>query len=59
LISNTARNYDLLIIEGAGSPVEPNLAHYDLVNMRVASMADAPVLLIGDIDRGGASPISE
>jgi len=45
--------YDIVVIEGAGSPAEINLAQYDLVNMRIARYANAPVLLVGDIDRGG------
>ena len=48
-----ARQADVIVIEGAGSPAEPNLMRRDLANMRVARMARAPVLLVGDIDRGG------
>jgi adenosylcobyric acid synthase len=46
--------YDLVLLEGAGSPAEINLRSTDLANMRTAEAADAPVVLVADIDRGGA-----
>lgn len=48
-----ASQYDVIVLEGAGSPAEINLKQHDIANMRMAEMADAHCLLVGDIDRGG------
>lgn len=48
-----SKSYERIVIEGAGSPAEINLNDRELVNMRVARIANAPVILVGDIDKGG------
>jgi len=52
-LDNLRSMYEIVVIEGAGSPAEINLADDEIVNMRVARYCRAPVLLVGDIDRGG------
>ncbi len=52
-LAKLRKQYDVVIIEGAGSPAEVNLMDREIVNMRIAALAKAPVILVGDIDRGG------
>lgn len=52
-LNRLREKYDIVLMEGAGSPAEINLKHRDIVNMNLAGWADAPVILVADIDRGG------
>jgi len=53
-LSKLKKNYDLVILEGAGSPAEINLQKFDIANMSIAQKANATVLLVSDIDKGGS-----
>lgn len=53
-LKKLSETYETVIIEGAGSPAEVNLNDREIVNMRVAEIADVPAVLVADIDRGGA-----
>jgi len=48
-----AKSHDLIVLEGTGNPAEINMRENDITNMSMAEMANAPVVLVGDIDRGG------
>ncbi len=52
--SALSEQYDIIVIEGAGSPAEINIKDNDIVNMKIAEIADAPVILVTDIERGGS-----
>ncbi|AJW70006.1 cobyric acid synthase [Nitrosopumilus adriaticus] len=53
-LKSLQKKFDLVILEGAGSPAEINLQKFDIANMRIAQKADASVLLVSDIDKGGS-----
>ncbi|MGL5347298.1 MAG: cobyric acid synthase [Peptostreptococcaceae bacterium] len=53
IFDNLSNKYDVVVMEGAGSTAEINLQEHDIANMGMAKIADAPVIIIGDIDRGG------
>ena len=53
-LNHLQKNYDLVILEGAGSPAEINLEKFDIANMKMAEKAKSSVLLVTDIDRGGS-----
>ena len=53
-LAHIEKNFDAVLIEGAGSPAEVNLNDSEIVNMRVAREADVPVILVADVDRGGS-----
>ncbi len=55
-LADLRRRFDVVICEGAGSPAEINLRHRDIANMGLARAADLPVIVVGDIDRGGVFP---
>jgi adenosylcobyric acid synthase len=52
-LARLRRRHEVVVIEGAGSPAEINLMEHEIANMRIAELAQAPVILVGDIDRGG------
>ncbi|HEX2047452.1 MAG TPA: cobyric acid synthase [Acidimicrobiales bacterium] len=52
-LADLRRRFDVVIVEGAGSPAEINLLHSDVVNLRLAAAAGIPAIVVGDIDRGG------
>ena len=53
-LKNLKKKFDLVILEGAGSPAEINLQKFDIANMKIAQKANASVLLVSDIDKGGS-----